>query len=153
MVNEMGLKTQLKNDLTVAMRAQAGERRDVLRMVLAAIKEEEVAAGRELEEGEVRAILMTQAKRRRESIADAERAGRPELVAREQAEIAIIQEYLPAQLSREEVRALAAETIADVGASGMKQMGQVMGRLMPQVQGRAEGRVVSDVVRELLQAS
>lgn len=153
MVNEMGLKTQLKNDLTVAMRAQAGERRDVLRMVLAAIKEEEVAAGRELEEGEVRAILMTQAKRRRESIADAERAGRPELVAREQAEIAIIQEYLPAQLSREEVRALAAETIADVGASGMKQMGQVMGRLMPQVQGRAEGRVVSDVVRELLQGS
>jgi hypothetical protein len=152
MENDMGLKTQLKNDLTAAMRAQAGERRDVLRMVLAAIKEEEVAKGRELNEGELQAILMTQAKRRRETIADAERAGRPELAAREQAEIAIIQDYLPEQLSEEDLRALASNVIVEVGATGMQQMGQVMGRLMPRVKGRAEGAVVSDVVRELLQA-
>lgn len=148
----MGLKTQLQNDLTAAMRAQAGQRRAVLRMVLTAIKEEEVAKGRELDEGELQAILMTQAKRRRETIADAERAGRPEMVAREQEEIAILQEYLPEQLSRDELRALAAEVIAEVDATGMSQMGQVMGRLMPRVKGRAEGHVVSEVVRDLLQS-
>lgn len=148
----MGLKTQLQNDLTAAMRAQAGQRRAVLRMVLTAIKEEEVAKGRELDEGELQAILMTQAKRRRETIADAERAGRPEMVAREQEEIAILQDYLPEQLSRDELRALAAEVIAEVDATGMSQMGQVMGRLMPRVKGRAEGHVVSEVVRDLLQS-
>lgn len=148
----MGLKTQLQNDLTAAMRAQAGQRRDVLRMVLTAIKEEEVAKGRELDEGELQAILMTQAKRRRETIADAERASRPEMAAREQEEIAIIQEYLPEQLSQAELRALAAEAISEVNATGMSQMGQVMGRLMPRVKGRAEGHVVSEVVRDLLQS-
>lgn len=148
----MGLKTQLQNDLTAAMRAQSAQRRDVLRMVLAAIKEEEVAKGGELDEGELQAILMTQAKRRRETIADAERAGRPEMAASERAEIAIIQEYLPEQLSQNELRTLAEEAIDEVGATGMKDMGQVMGRLMPRVKGRAEGRVVSELVRGLLQA-
>lgn len=147
----MGLKSQLQDDLTTAMRGRADERRDVLRMVLAAVKEEEVARGRELDEGELQAILMTQAKRRRETIADAERAGRPEMAAREEAEIAIIQDYLPEQLSRDEVRTLAEEVIAESGASSVKDMGQVMGRLMPRVKGKAEGHVVSDVVRELLQ--
>lgn len=147
----MGLKSQLQDDLTTAMRTRADERRDVLRMVLAAVKEEEVAKGRELDEGELQAVLRIQAKRRRETIADAERADRPEMAAQEQAEIAIIQGYLPEQLSRDEVRALAQEVIAETGASTMKDMGQVMGRLMSRVKGRAEGHVVSDVVRELLQ--
>jgi uncharacterized protein YqeY len=147
----MGLKSQLQNDLTAAMRARDVERRAVLRMLLAAVKEEEIEKGRELDEGELQGILIAQAKRRRETIADAERAGRPEMAASERAEIAIIQDYLPEQLSRDEVRALAEEVIAETGASDMKEMGQVMGRLMPRVKGRAEGRVVSDVVRELLQ--
>lgn len=147
----MGLKSQLQEDLTDAMRARDEQRRSVLRMVLTAIKEEEIAKGRELDEGELQGILMTQAKRRRETIADAERAGRPQMAAAEQAEIAIIQDYLPQQLSREEIRALAEEVTAEVGASSMKDMGQVMGRLMPRLQGRAEGKIVSDVVRELLQ--
>lgn len=148
----MGLKAQLQDDLTTAMRTGADVRRSVLRMVLAAVKEEEVAKGRDLDEGEVQAILMTQVKRRRETIADAEQAGREEMAAQEAAEITIIEDYLPEQMSKDEVRALAQEVISETGASSMKEMGQVMGRLMPRVKGRAEGHVVSDVVRELLQA-
>ena len=137
----MGLKTRLQNDLTAAMRAQAGERRTVLRLILAAVKEEEIARGGELDEEALQAILMTQAKRRRETIADAERAGRPEMAAREQAEIAIIQEYLPEQMDRTALRAEAQTVIAEVGASGMQDMGRVMGQLMPRVKGKAEGQV------------
>jgi uncharacterized protein YqeY len=125
-------------------------RRDTLRMLLAAIQQEEVDTRRTLADEDVQAILVKQAKQRHESIADAERAGRVDLAANERAELAIIENYLPQMMSRDEIRVLATETIADLGVTDVKGMGQVMGHLMPQLKGRADGRVVSDVVRELL---
>lgn len=146
----MTLKEKLQDDVEQAMRSGDQERRDVLRLMLAAIKQEEVDEGHSLSEDEVRAVLAKQAKQRRETIADAQRAGRSEMAASEQAELTIIQDYLPEQMDRDEIRALAKEEIEAVGATGMQDMGRVMGRLMSRVKGRADGGVVSDVVRELL---
>jgi uncharacterized protein YqeY len=96
-------------------------------------------------------VLTKQAKQRHESIADAERAGRDDLVQQEQAELAIIETYLPQMMARAEIEAAAAEVIQEQGASGMRDMGRVMGELMPRLQGRADGKLTSQVVRELLQ--
>ncbi len=132
------------------MRAGDERRRDVLRLLLAAIKQEEVDGGRPLDEEGVQRVLARQAKQRRETIADAKKAGRRAMAAQEQAELAIIEEYLPEMMDRDEIRAVATQVIAGMEVTGLKDMGRVMGRLMPQLQGKAEGHVVSDVVRRLL---
>lgn len=146
----MSTKEQLQNDLAEAMRAGDQRRRDVLRLLLAAIKQEEVDGGRPLDEEGVQGVLAKQAKQRRETIADAEKAGRQEMAAQEQAELTVIEAYLPEMMDRDEIRVVATEVIDDMEVTGMQDMGRVMGRLMPQLQGKADGRVVSDVVRELL---
>lgn len=147
----MALRERLQDDLKAAMRGGDSERRDVLRQLLAAIKQVEVDSQKTLDEAGVLAVVQKQAKQRQESIADGERAGRDDLVAQERAELAIIEDYLPQMMSREEVEQLAREAIAASGVDSVKGMGQVMSMLMPQVQGRADGRMVSDVVRSLLQ--
>lgn len=147
----MSLKEQLRADMAAAMREGDTARRDALRLLLAAVKQAEVDEQATLDDAGVQAVLAKQAKQRRESIADYERAGRPELAAQEAAEVALIESYLPQMMSREEVEAVAAEVIAELGVTDVKGMGQVMGRLMPQLKGRAEGRLVNEVVRELLQ--
>jgi hypothetical protein len=96
------------------------------------------------------AVLSTEVKRRRETIADAEKAGRSDLVAREQAELEVVLGYLPKQLSRAEVTAAAQQVIVEVGAKGPQDTGKVMGQLMPQLKGRADGKLISEVVKELL---
>ena len=96
------------------------------------------------------AVLTTEVKRRRETIADAEKAGRPDLIAREQAELEVVLGYLPKQMSREEVTAAAQQVIAEVGAKGPQDTGKVMGKLMPQLKGKADGKMISEVVKELL---
>lgn len=146
-MNKEGLQAELKE----AMRAGDERRRNVLRMLLAAIKQEEVDSGQTLDEEGLQVVLVRQAKQRREAIADAEQAGRDDLAQAERAELKIIEEYLPPKLSREEIRARAQDVIDELGAGDMQAMGQVMGRLMPQLKGQADGREVSDVVRELLQ--
>ncbi|SRR5690554_2977246 len=146
----MNLKERLRQDLADAMRSGEAERRDVLRLLVAAIKQEEVDQRQTLEDSQVQEVLVKQAKQRRESIVDAEQAGRPDLAEAEQRELTIIEEYLPQQMSRDEVEAVARQVIEELGVQDMKSMGQVMGRLMPQLKGQADGRVVSDVVRELL---
>lgn len=146
----MDLKEKLQEDMKDAMRAGDDQRRDVLRLLLAAVKQEEVDSGTTLDDEGVQEVLNKQAKQRREAITDAQRAGREQMAEEERAELAIIKAYLPEQMSREEIRALANEVIDEVGASDMQEMGQVMGRLMPKVKGRADGRVVSSVVRDLL---
>jgi uncharacterized protein YqeY len=146
----MNLKERLRQDLADAMRSGETERRDVLRLLVAAIKQEEVDQRQTLEDAQVQEVLVKQAKQRRESIADAERAGRADLVEAEERELAIIEEYLPQQMSRDEVEAAARQVIDELGVQDMKGMGQVMSRLMPQLKGQADGRVVSDVVRDLL---
>lgn len=147
----MPLKERLTNDMKIAMRAGDTEKRDTLRMLLAAIKQVEVDERLTLDEDGVTAVLHKQAKQRRESIADYEKAGRSELAAVEQTELVIIESYLPQMLSRVEIESLAAAIMSELGVTDAKGIGQVMSRLMPQVKGQADGRLVNEVVRGLLQ--
>jgi uncharacterized protein YqeY len=133
------------------MRTGDKEKRDTLRLLLAAVKQVEIDEQKELTDDDVVEVLNKQAKQRRESIADYGAAGREDLVHEEEAQLAIIETYLPTQLSREQITELAGQVIADIGAESPEDMGQVMGRLMPQVKGIADGRLVNEVVRELLQ--
>jgi uncharacterized protein len=143
-------REQLQADIREAMKSGDDERRNTLRLMIAAIKQEEVDRQAELDEAGVQAVLAKQAKQRRESIADYEAAGRTEMAAQEKSELAIIAHYLPQMMSREEIEQLATAVIAEVGAVDSKSMGVVMGRLMPQVKGKADGRLVNEVVRDLL---
>lgn len=147
----MTLKTRLKEDMKTAMRQGDDQKRNTLRMLLAAIKQVEVDEQTTLDDAGVQKVLMKQAKQRRESIADYEQAGREELAEKEREELALIQDYLPDMLSRDEIRAEAEAVIAAAGVSDMSGMGQVMGQLMSKLKGRADGRIVSEVVREVLQ--
>ena len=146
----MGLKDQLKSDMAAAMKSGDNEKRDVLRMLMAAIKQTEVDDRIELDDAGIQKVLTKQAKQRRESIADYEKAGRTELANQEKMELSHIEAYLPQMMSREEIEKIASAIVADLGATGPKAMGQVMGKLMPQVKGKADGRLVNEVVRELL---
>jgi uncharacterized protein YqeY len=148
----MGLKETLQTDVAEAMRAGDTQKRDTLRMLLAAIKQAEVDERTQFDDAGIQAILTKQAKQRRESITDAKKAGRDDLVAQEQAELGIIEPYLPKMMTTDEIRVLAEGVITETGASGMGDMGLVMGKLMSQVQGKADGQLVSSVVRDLLQS-
>ena len=146
----MSLKDKLTEDLKQAMRQGDELGRSTLRLVMAAIKNAEIEKRRELEEGELLAIIAKEAKQRQESIDHFERGGRQDLVDREEAELQILLAYLPEQLSREEIEAQARQIIEEVGATSPAQMGQVMRQLMPLMQGKADGKLVSQVVKELL---
>lgn len=155
----MGLKEQLTADLKEALRSGDETRKSTIRLALDALHKAEIPAEgetidskRALDEEAAQKILADEAKKRRDSIAEFERGGRPDLAARERAELEVLLEYLPPQLSQEEIARLARETIHQMGASGPAQMGQVMKALMPQIQGRADGKVVSQVVRQLLES-
>lgn len=146
----MTLKQQLQDDLKSAMRERDDVRKRTLRMALTEIRIKEVEVRGELTDADVLAVLQKEAKQRRETLAELDQVDRPELTASEQAELEILEEYLPQQLSREEIEDLARQIIADVNAEGPRDMGQVMRTLMPQVKGRADGKLVNQVVRELL---
>jgi hypothetical protein len=147
----MELKEQLKLDLATAMREGDTDKRNTLRMMLAAVQQIEVDDQTTLDEEGVQAVLSKQAKQRRESIEHAENAGRLDLVEEEKVELAIIEAYLPQMMAEDDIRLVAGEVIAEVGATSMKDMGRVMGQLMPRLQGQADGGTVSSVVRQLLQ--
>lgn len=147
----MTLEEQLRLDMADAMRSGDNQKRDTLRLLLAAIKQVEVDGQQSLDDAGVQTVLAKQAKQRRESIVDYERAGRSDIAVLEQAELVIIESYLPQMMSREEITEVAAQTITDLGADGPKDTGRVMGSLMSQVKGKADGRLVSEIVRELLQ--
>lgn len=146
----MALKEQLNADVKDAMRSGDKEKRDTLRLLQAAIKQEEIDGQTTLDDAGVQAVLTRQAKQRRESIADYEKAGRPELAEEERRQLVIIESYLPQMMDREEIEQLAVQAIAEVNASDVKDMGKVMGRLMPQLKGKADGRLVNEVVQGLL---
>lgn len=133
-----------------AMKAKDNDTRDTLRLLAAAIKQVEVDEQKELDDAAVQAILLKQAKQRRESIDEYEKAGRGELAQAEKTELVIIENYLPKMMAEAEIRALAEKVIAEVGATDVKSMGAVMGKLMPQVKGKADGRLVNQVVQDLL---
>ncbi|MBF8282165.1 MAG: hypothetical protein A2W37_12320 [Chloroflexi bacterium RBG_16_63_12] len=148
----MSLRDQLTGDLKTALKSSDETRKGTLRLLLAALKQAEIdkrPAGA-LDEGEVLAVIQKEAKSRRESIADAQKANRADLVAMNETELHVIESYLPKQLTREELVELARAAIAETGAGGPQQMGAVMKLLTPRTKGRADGKLVSDVVRELL---
>ena len=147
----MSIKETLQSDRIAAMRAGDTAKRNALGLLQAAIKQEEIDGQTTLDDKAVLEILMRQAKQRRESIADYEKAGRAEMVANEQAELTIIESYLPQQMNREQIVAIASEIIAELGVTDARGMGQIMGTLMPKVKGKADGRLVNEVVRDLLQ--
>jgi len=146
----MSLKVKLYSDLREAMRQRDKVRKRAIRLVLAAITNAEVAQKREVDDPGVLAVLAKGVKQRQESIEEYRKAGREDLVAEEEAELAVLQTYLPKQLSREEIVSRAKATIKELGATGMGQMGPVMKSLMQELRGQAEGRLVNQVVRELL---
>ena len=146
----MPLKDRLNDDLKNAMRSGDAARRDTLRHLLAAVKQVEVDTRKELSDADVEQVLTREAKRRRESIESFQKGGRADLVSKEQGELQLIESYLPQQMSRPEIEALARQAIAETGAQSPAQVGAVMQRLMPQVKGKADGKLVNQVVRELL---
>jgi uncharacterized protein YqeY len=146
----MTLKQKLQDDLKQAIRDKDSTRKSTIRLALAAITNAEVEKGRELDDTQTLAILNRETRQRRESLEEYRKAGRADLVAQEEAELEILLSYMPAQMSRDEIADRARETIAEVGATGLAQMGDVMRRLMPELKGRADGRLISEVVRELL---
>ncbi|HEX3051903.1 MAG TPA: GatB/YqeY domain-containing protein [Aggregatilineaceae bacterium] len=143
-------KEQIQLDLKEAMKSGDTKRREVLRLMMAAFKQVEVDKRIELSESDAIGILMTEAKKRRESIEEMERAGRTELAAGEHYELGIIETYLPKQLAREEIEVLARQAIQETGASSPKEMGNVMKVLMPRLKGQADGKTVTSIVQELL---
>lgn len=149
----MVTKEDLEARLHSAMRSGDAVAKRSIRMVLSAWKLAEVERGGPLAEADALSLLQKEAKGRRETIADAERAGRKDLLEAAQAELAFIEAFLPQPLTAQELQGLAQEAIQEASASGPEQMGMVMKVLMPKVQGRAGGREVSQVVRNLLEPS
>jgi uncharacterized protein YqeY len=141
---------KFQEDLKEALRKGDTTRRDTIRLILSALNYSQIAKGAPLEEGEVLAVLQKEATKRRESIEAFSKGNRPDLVAREKAELQVILGYLPPPLTREEIAQAARQAIAESGAQGPRDMGKVMGRLMPQLKGRAEGQEVNAIVQELL---
>jgi uncharacterized protein YqeY len=146
----MTLTERLEAAMRDAMRARDEQRTQTLRMAMAAAHNQRIAKGQELTDDEVVDVLTRQVKQRRESIAMYRDAGRDDRAAAEEAEAAILTEFLPAQLSEEEVEDLVRAAIAQTGADSPSDLGRVMGVLAPQTRGRADGRAVSDAVRRLL---
>jgi len=141
-------KEQIQADLKEAMKAKDATRRDTLRLLSAAFKQAEVDGQKELSEEDAIKILKKEAKRREESIADLEKAGRD--ISAEQEELKLISVYLPEEMDRATIEQHAREAIAEAGATSPKEMGDVMKILMPRLGGQADGKVVSEVVRGLL---
>jgi len=146
----MSLRQTLSDDVKTAMRAKDRDRLGTLRLIQAAIKQVEVDERRELDDGDILAILDKMLKQRRDSISQYEDAGRSELADKERAEMVVIQDYLPAALSDEELDALVKEAISETGADGMKDMGNMIGVLRPKVLGRVEMSALSARVKAAL---
>jgi hypothetical protein len=151
----MGIREQLTADLKEAMLQKDEVRKRTIRSVIAAIKKEETnldASGKRISlDGEdIVGVIAQQAKQRRESISEYARAGREDLVDAEQAELDILEGYLPQQLSREEIEVEVRKVVDEVGATGPQDMGKVMKPLMDRLKGRADGKVINQIVRSIL---
>ncbi|MCC6612938.1 MAG: GatB/YqeY domain-containing protein [Anaerolineae bacterium] len=143
-------RTALQDALKQAMISKDNLRRDVIRMTLSEIKQVEIDERKTLTPEEMLTVLQREVKKRRESVEEASKAGRDDIAGEVEAEIRILETFLPEQLSREAIAALVKDAIAQTGATSAKDMGKVMGALMPKVKGKADGKLVNEVVRELL---
>ncbi len=146
----MSLKERLKADMKEAMKAKDKVKLSTIRMINSLIKNAEIEKRGELTDEEIIQLLMKYAKQRKESIEMYEKGGRQDLVEKEKAELAVVESYLPKQMSEEEIREVVKQTIEEIGASSVKDMGKVMKAVMPKVKGRADGSVVNRIVKELL---
>jgi len=147
---EASLKQKLMDDLKQAMRGGDEVRRSVIRLVMAAIKNAEIARHAAVDDGDILGIITKEARQRGESIEAFRKGNRQDLVAREEAELVVLQQYLPQQMTRDEVMEAARRVIEEVGASGPGDKGKVMPKLIAQLKGRADGREINAVVTELL---
>ncbi len=144
------VKAKLNEALKAAMIAKDTARRDVIRLMQSAVKQIEIDERKTLANDDVLTILQKEVKKRRESAEEARKAGRGDIADGEEAEIVIIEQFLPQQLSRAEIEVLVRDAIAQTGAATAKDMGKVMGVLMPKTKGVADGKLVNEVVRSLL---
>ncbi len=149
-MNNMDLKTQLNESLKTAMKSGDMTRKDTLRMALAAIKQVEVDKRIILDDAAVMALLQKEIKNRREALEEAKKANRPDLASANEAEIAILEAFLPKAMSADELREIVKAAIAETGAAAPSDMGKVMKLVMPKTAGRAPGDAVSAMVKELL---
>jgi len=147
---ESDLKQKLNDDLKHSLKSGNKLECSVLRMLLSAIHYAEIDKRAPLDDSEIIGVIAKDAKQHRESILAFQQGNRQDLVDKETAELAIIEKYLPEQMSRDEIVAAARKVIEEVGAQGPRDKGKVMGKLMPQLKGKAEGQIINDVVNELL---
>lgn len=146
----MGLKDQLDADLKAAMKEKDPVRLSVLRMLKSAVKYREIEVMKPLDDAGIQGVIGSEIKRRRDSVDQFRQGGRLDLADKESSEIEVLQRYLPAQLSLDELAKIVDAIVARVGAQGPKDMGKVMKELLPEVQGRAEGKTVSELVKQRL---
>lgn len=150
MAAETDLQKKLFEDLKQAMKSGDTLKRDTLRMLISSVKYAESAKLAPLDEGEALSVVSRDVKRHQESIDAFKKGNRPDLVAKEEAEMAILQSYLPKQMSRDDIIKAVKEVIGAVGAKGPGDKGKVMQNLMPKLKGKADGKAINDVVTELL---
>jgi uncharacterized protein len=146
----MTLQTRIESAMRDAMRARDQRRTSTLRMAMAAAHNRRIELGRDLTDEDVVEVLGKQVKQRRESIEQFRAGGREEMAANEEAEALILAEFLPEQLSEDELAAIVDQAVGETGAAGPGDMGKVMGWLMPRTKGRADGKAVSELVRRRL---
>ena len=146
----MAIKERLDADLKTAMREKDEVRLSVVRLLKSAIKYREIELAKGLEDAEIHGVIATEIKRRRDSVEQYRAGNRPDLAEREEAEIRVLQGWLPTQLGIDELRAKVDEVVRRLGATGPKDLGAVMKALLPEVQGRAEGKTVSELVKARL---
>jgi uncharacterized protein YqeY len=145
-----GLKQKLTDDLKQAMKDGDKVKRSAIRLAIAAIKNAEIARQTALEDADILGVIAKEIRQRKESIEAFKQGGRQELAAQEEAEMAVLEQYLPQQMTRDEIVAEARRVIDEVGAEGIRDKGKVMPQLIAKLKGRADGREINEVVTELL---
>ncbi|MFQ5328597.1 MAG: GatB/YqeY domain-containing protein [Thermodesulfobacteriota bacterium] len=148
----MSLRSKLTEEMKVAMKSGDKPRLSTIRLLISAAKNREIDIKRELNDEEMRQVISTMVRQRKESIEQFKAGGRQDLVDKEENELATLAEFLPPQLARDEIAALVSGVVDELNAAGMKDMGRVMKELLPKVTGKADGKVVSEMVREQLTA-
>ena len=146
----VSLLSKLNDDMKTAMKAKEKETLQVIRMLKASLQNEQIKVGRDLTDDEELTVLAREMKQRRDSLSEFEKAGREDLAEKAKGEITIVEKYLPAQLTEDEIRQIVAAAIEKTGAASPKEFGKVMGVVMPQVKGKADGNQVNAIVKELL---
>ncbi|KRM62487.1 hypothetical protein FC26_GL002061 [Paucilactobacillus vaccinostercus DSM 20634] len=146
----MSLLETLNQDMKTAMKAKDKTTLSVVRMLKSAVMNEQINLGHDLTNDEEVAVLSRELKQRKDSVAEFDKGGREDLSAQTKAEITVVEKYMPAQLSEDEVKQIVADTVAEVGAQSMADFGKVMGAVMPKLKGQADGKLVNQTVKDLL---